>query len=238
MSRLIVENLHTGYGALPVVHGVSLQVGIDEVVAVVGPNGAGKTSLVKAIAGLLPVMDGTISFEGHDITRLSTSTRHSRGISLVPQAGNTFPDLTVEDNLRVAFSTLRGADATRALEEALDTFPALASRRRQTARTLSGGERQMLAFAAGVGTNPKLMALDEPTSGLAPVVVKSLVEKILRTRAEGSSVLWVVEEDPLQILPHVDRVYVMGAGVVQAEMPARELLADEALHSLFFGTRA
>lgn len=237
MNRLVVEDLYTGYGTLPVVHGVSLHVGVDEVVAVVGPNGAGKTTLVKAIAGLLPVKTGTIYFEGQDITRLSTAARHARGISLVPQAGNTFPDLTVEDNLRVAFSTLRGVAASRAMEEALDTFPALASRRHQTARTLSGGERQMLAFASGVGTGPTLIALDEPTSGLAPVVVQSLVEKILRSRAAGSSVLWVVEEDPLHILPHVDRVYVIGAGVVQAEMPARDLLADEALQGLFFGTR-
>jgi ABC-type branched-subunit amino acid transport system ATPase component len=237
VSRLVVEGLQTGYGTLPVLHGISLQVGVDEVVAVVGPNGAGKTSLVKAIAGLLPVMTGAISFEGRDITRLPTSARHSLGISLVPQTGNTFPDLTVEDNLRVAFSTMGGADAARALDEAFATFPALADRRRQTARTLSGGERQMLAFASGVGTSPTLIALDEPTSGLGPVVVQSLVGKILRSRAEGSSILWVVEEDPLQILPHVDRVYVLGAGVIQAEMPASQLLADESLQRLFFGTR-
>lgn len=232
---LEVVDLKTGYGTLPVVHGVSLTVDVNEVVAIVGPNGAGKTSIVKAISGLLPLMGGTVTFDGTDLRPVKAASRQGLGMSVVPQSGNTFPDLSVQDNLVVSFSSLDRAAAADAIEASFAMFPVLGERRDQLAKTLSGGERQMLAFASGIGTNPRFITLDEPTTGLAPTIVDGLVEKILEFRAEGGSILWVIEEDPLLILPHVDRVYVLNAGTVQAEMPAHELMADEALQSLFFG---
>lgn len=233
---LEVEGLHTGYGTLPVVHGVSIEVDTNEIVAIVGPNGAGKTSLVKAIMGVLPLMEGTVRFAGDDLARVRPAARQGLGMAMVPQSGNTFPDLTVEDNLRVSFSSLRGEAATASIARSYEMFPVLGERHKQLAKTLSGGERQMLAFASGIGTDPTFIALDEPTTGLAPTIVDALVERILEFRRVGASILWVIEEDPLLILPHVDRVYVLGAGTVQAQMPAHELMADASLQSLFFGT--
>ncbi len=233
---LDVKDLRTGYGTLPVVHGVSLSVDPNEVVAIVGPNGAGKTSIVKAIMGQLPLMGGSVTFDGRDLRQIRPAARHRLGMSTVPQIGSTFPDLTVEDNLRVSFSSLPRDEIGGAIEAIYEMFPVLSERRRQLARTLSGGERQMLAFGSGVGTRPRFLALDEPTTGLAPTIIDSLVEKILEYRQSGASILWVIEEEPLLILPHVDRVYVLNSGAVQAEMPAQELLADRSLQSLFFGT--
>ena len=235
---LVVDDLQTGYGSLPVVHGVSMAVDENEIVAVVGPNGAGKTSLVKAISGQLPLMGGKITFDGRDLANVGAADRPGIGMSVVPQSGNTFPDLTVEDNLAVSFSSLARDAAEAAIDASYAMFPVLGERRTQLAKTLSGGERQMLAFASGVGTEPRFIALDEPTTGLAPTIVDGLVERILAYRDRGASILWVVEEDPLLILPHIDRVYVLNAGAIQAEMPAAQLMADTSLHQLFFGTEA
>lgn len=236
MSALVVEGLETGYGRLPVLHGVSLRVEANELVAVVGPNGAGKSSLAKAIFGLLPAMKGTVSFGGTDVTSATTARRNELGMSMVPQTGSTFPDLTVEDNLTVSFSMMDRAAAEAALANAYSLFPRLDERRRQSAKTLSGGERQMLAFACGIGSNPKLLVLDEPTTGLAPTIVQGLVDNIVAFRERGASILWIIEENPLEVLPVVDRVYVLNNGAVQAEMPAKDLLADDSLQRLFFGT--
>jgi branched-chain amino acid transport system ATP-binding protein len=236
MSALVVEGLETGYGRLPVLHGVSMRVEPNELVAVVGPNGAGKSSLAKAIFGLLPAMRGSVTFAGNDITTATAARRNELGMSMVPQTGNTFPDLTVEDNLWVSFSTMERALAETALANAYAMFPRLDERRRQPAKTLSGGERQMLAFACGIGAKPKLLVLDEPTTGLAPTIVQGLVDNIVAFRESGASILWIIEENPLEVLPVVDRVYVLNNGAVQAEMPAKDLLTDDSLQRLFFGT--
>lgn len=236
MSFLEVEGLETGYGRLPVLHEVSLTVEPNELVAVVGPNGAGKTSLVKAIFGLLPAMKGSITFDGHDITGAPTSLHNTLGLAMVPQSGNTFPDLTVDDNLVASFTMLDKAAAEAALSAAYEMFPRLDERRNQPAKTLSGGERQMLAFASGLGTNPRLLVLDEPTTGLAPTIVHALVERIVESRERGASILWIIEENPLEVLPVVDRVYVLNNGSIQAEMPAADLMSDDSLHRMFFGT--
>lgn len=218
-------------------HGVSLTVEPNELVAVVGPNGAGKTSLIKAVFGLLPAMKGSIVFDGHDITSAPTARRNGLGMAMVPQTANTFPDLTVEDNLIVSFSTLEKAAAATALAASYEMFPRLNERRRQSAKTLSGGERQMLAFASVIGTDPRMLVLDEPTTGLAPTIVHGLVEKIVGFRELGASILWVIEENPLEVLPVVDRVYVLNNGSIQAEMPATDLLSDDSLHQMFFGAK-
>ncbi len=236
MSSLEVDGLESGYGRLPVLHGVSLSVGPNELVAVIGPNGAGKTSLVKAVFGVLPAMKGTIRYDGVDLTRSGCSARNELGMVQVPQIGNTFPHLTVEENLQVSFSTLDRKKAAAALASSYEMFPRLAERRRQSAQTLSGGERQMLAFASGVGTQPRLLVLDEPTTGLAPTIVQGLVERIVAFKEAGGAIMWIIEENPLEVLPVVDRVYVLTNGTVSAELTAAQLLGDASLHHLFFGT--
>lgn len=235
MSLLELDRLETGYGRLPVLHAVTMRVEMNEMVAMIGPNGAGKTSLAKAVFGLLPAMRGSIRFDGEDLTSATTARRTALGMAIAPQVGNTFPELTVEDNLIVSFSTLGADDAERALTNAYAMFPQLAERRKQAARTLSGGERQMLAFASCSGSNPRFLLLDEPTTGLAPNIVHSLVEKIIEFKDGGTSILWVIEENPLEVLPFVDRVYVLNNGAIRAETGADELLSQEALSALFFG---
>jgi ABC-type branched-subunit amino acid transport system ATPase component len=235
MSLLDLQGVETGYGRLPVLHSVTVRVEVNEIVALIGPNGAGKTSLAKAVFGLLPAMKGSIEFDGEDLTSASTARRTQLGMAMAPQVGNTFPELTVEDNLIVSFSTLGAGEAQAALESAYEMFPRLAERRRQAARTLSGGERQMLAFACCSGTRPRFLLLDEPTTGLAPTIVHSLVEKIVEFKKGGASILWIIEENPLEVLPFVDRVYVLNNGSIRAETAGEELLSEEALRTLFFG---
>jgi len=235
MSLLELKGLETGYGKLPVLHAVDLRVDGNEMVALIGPNGAGKTSLAKAVFGLLPAMHGSISFDGEDLTGAPSSRRMQLGMAMAPQVGNTFPELTVEDNLVTSFSTLSSDESQAALDTAYTLFPRLAERRRQAARTLSGGERQMLAFACASGTKPRFLLLDEPTTGLAPTIVHSLVERIVESKDRGASILWIIEENPLEVLPYVDRVYVLSNGTVRAETVAEDLLSEEALRTLFFG---
>ncbi|MGH8872439.1 MAG: ABC transporter ATP-binding protein [Acidimicrobiia bacterium] len=235
MSLLELDGLETGYGRLPVLHSVTMRVEANEMVAIIGPNGAGKTSLAKAVFGLLPAMRGSIHFDGEDLTSASTAQRIAAGMAMAPQTGNTFPELTVEDNLIVSFSTFGVDDAERALVNAYSMFPRLSERRKQAARTLSGGERQMLAFACGCGSSPRFLLLDEPTTGLAPTIIHSLVEKIIEFKESGASILWVIEENPLDVLPFVDRVYVLNNGAIRAETAAEELLSEDALRALFFG---
>jgi len=235
MSVLKVDDLVSGYRNLPVLHKVSMDVDDNEIVALIGPNGAGKTSLLKAVFGLLPLTGGAVAFVDKDLKGLKASARRSLGMALVPQTGGTFADLSVEDNLRVSYSSLGRTDSQQALEQAYVMFPQLAERRRQLARTLSGGERQMLTFVSGIGGAPPFLALDEPTTGLAPTIVQSLMESILRYKKGGSAILLVVEENPFEVLPYVDRVYVMRAGTIQAEMEADTLLRDKDLQALFFG---
>jgi branched-chain amino acid transport system ATP-binding protein len=219
-------------------HGISITVNDDEVVAIVGPNGAGKSTLVKAMFGLLPVVRGTVTFAGSSLAEVKAFQRRGLGMALVPQDGGTFPDLTVEDNLKTSYSALGEADAREALEQAYHMFPVLLDRGRQRARTLSGGERQMLSFVAGIGGKPQFLALDEPTTGLAPTIVRELTERIVQFKEGGSAILWVVGENPLEVLPYADRVYVIAAGKIRAAMSARELLGDQALRDLFFGSGA
>lgn len=176
---LEVQGVSTGYGRLTVVHDASLTVAPGEVVAIVGPNGAGKSSLMKAIARSLPLSAGRIEFAGTDLSTVPQNRIAGLGIGYVPQRGNVFPELSVEENLRVS---CRAASArlAEAIAEVYAQFPRLQDRRQQVASTLSGGERQMLAIACATMSKPSLLMLDEPTTGLAPIVVRERIEDIAR----------------------------------------------------------
>lgn len=235
MTLLDVQDLTAGYGKLPVIHGVSLTVQPNETVALVGPNGAGKSTLLKSVFQLVMPMSGRIEFMGKDLGSISTAQMVRRGMAYVPQGGNTFPGLTVEENIRVALIPMGRAKLSTGIDAAFDRFPSLRKRRRSGASTLSGGERQMLAVAGALASEPKLLALDEPTTGLAPTIVAELIIRLADATADGVGVLWVVEENPAVILPHCDRVHIMQGGRISAEQDVSTVLEDEGLRKLFFG---
>ena len=238
MSLLEISNVESGYGQLPVLHGVSMHVEANEIVALIGPNGAGKSTLMKTIFRLLPTESGSIVYDGQDLGAVSATKLASMGMAFAPQGFSTFPDLSVEDNLKVPLTSQSMRGVGEAMDHMFATFPILKERRRQRARTLSGGERQMLALASAMILEPKFLALDEPTTGLAPSIVDALVEQIVGFRDSGTTILWVIEENPLEVLQYVERVYLMQSGLIERELSVEELLNDEALQDMFFGTHS
>jgi branched-chain amino acid transport system ATP-binding protein len=235
VNLLDVRDLTAGYGKLPVIHEVSLSVRANETVALVGPNGAGKSTLLKSVFQLVAPMSGHIEFMGTDLGLIPAASMARRGMSYVPQGGNTFPSLTVEENLRVALMPGGRSKLTAGLDKAFDRFPSLQKRRASNASTLSGGERQMLAVAGALASEPKFLALDEPTTGLAPTIVQELIARLADATKDGVGVLWVVEENPAVILPHCDRVHIMQGGRISEEQDVAAVLDDEGLRKLFFG---
>src|SRR2546428_5558260 len=192
--RLVVENLVAGYvRGLPVVHGVSIEVDRDEVVTIIGPNGAGKSALLKAIAGLIATEGGRVRLDGRDVTALPAHQVVSSGIGFVPQTGNVFTTLTVHENLKVGAHVIHGSLNER-LERAYALFAPLAARRALRARALSGGERQMLAIARALMTDPTLLMLDEPTAGLAPRMAEAAVRQLSPLPEMGIAALMGVQQ--------------------------------------------
>jgi ABC-type branched-subunit amino acid transport system ATPase component len=237
MAFLEVCHLQSGYGNLPVLHGVSLRVDAGEVVAIFGPNGAGKSTFAKTLFGFLPPSGGSIIYDGQELEDLPVERRSELGMAYVPQESNTFRALSIEDNIRVGLVGRSDIDKARALRDALDLFPKLAERRAQMASTLSGGERQMLALASAVATRPKLLIVDEPTSGLAPIIVDGLVEQTLEIANAGATILWVVGDDAEKILPRADRCYLMQSGVIGGEWSGSDKLDGDQVAELYFGAK-
>lgn len=235
MSLLEVQNVESGYGRVPVLHGISLVVEEGSITAVLGPNGAGKTTLMRTIFGVLPLTSGQITFDGQAIHRLSPNQIAKLGIGYVPQERNVFPDLTVRENLEMGAFLL--ANPNDRIEEVCSIFPVLAERSRQAAGTLSGGERQMLAIGCALLTRPKLLLLDEPTSGLSPAATEALIEKILEINRNGTAIVWVVEENPREVLAHADHAYLLESGMVKKAASGRAFLEDERFEELFLGQR-
>ncbi|BBZ01481.1 ABC transporter ATP-binding protein [Mycolicibacterium chitae] len=231
---LEAKNLSTGYGPLTVVRDANLTVAAGEIVAIVGPNGAGKSSLMKCIARSLPVVGGSLTFQGNDLGAVPQNRIAELGIGFVPQQGNVFPELSVQENLQVS---CRGSlsEARAITKEVLGQFPRLQERIKQAAATLSGGERQMLAIACALVSSPSLLMLDEPTTGLAPLIVAERIVDIQRLRDGGAGVLWIIEEHPRICLPAVDKVHFMSDGTLGPAMAATDLLEEGALEELFFG---
>ena len=235
-AHLQVTDLIAGYvRGLPVVHGVSIDVDRREIVTLIGPNGAGKSTLLKAIAGLIPSEGGRVRLAGRDVTALPAHAAVSAGIGFVPQTGHVFTTLTVHENLKVGAHVIRGSLDER-LERAYGVFPPLAARRTFRARTLSGGERQMLAIARALMTDPTLLMLDEPTAGLAPRVVEDVFRR-LRALAERGIAVLMVEQNATAALRVSDRGYVLTEGRNRFAGPARALLDDPAVAEAFLGGR-
>ncbi len=230
---LSVEDLHTYYGESHVLHGVGLEVGRGEAVALLGRNGAGKTTLIRSIVGFTPPRRGVVRFEGRPIQRLPAYRIARLGIGLVPQGRRIFAPLTVGENLTLGARGGNGAGAWTP-ERAFELFPRLRERRLQGAGTLSGGEQQMLAIARALMTNPRLLLLDEPSEGLAPIVVREIGRVLARLKREGLPVLLVEQSLPLA-LSVADRVYVMNKGQIVYHGAAAELAASEEIKRRFLG---
>ena len=234
VSLLRVEDLNTGYGDLHILHDVHLDVREGERVLVFGPNGAGKSTLMKSIFGLVRPWSGRILFRGQDITGMPPEQVARLGIGYVPQLDNVFPSLTVEENLEIG--GILDREQTRARIEAMfRLFPILGKRRRQPARVLSGGERQMLAMARALMPRPALLLLDEPTAGLAPLVVGEIFDLIARINEEEGTTILMVEQNAKQALAIVHRGYVLEMGRNRFEGTREALLSNEDLAQLYLG---
>ncbi len=232
---LAVDGLFAGYGAVEVLHGVSLAVAAGSVTALIGGNGAGKTTLMRALAGALSPARGTIAFDGNSLARLAACRRVASGLVLVPEGRLIFPQMTVEENLRIGGIAVakRGGTAAR-MAAIYELFPLLAERRRQLGGTLSGGEQQMLAIGRGLMAAPRLLLLDEPTLGLAPLMVREIFATIARLREAGTTIL-LAEQDVPRTLAIADRAYVIENGRVAFSGSGRDLLRDDRVRSSYLG---
>jgi urea transport system ATP-binding protein len=209
---LSLRDIYVGYGRTTVVHGVSVEVPTGEVAAVMGHNGAGKTTLLRAAVGLLQPSAGCILLDGEDITRLRPNERVSRGIGYVPQGQQCFPQLTTQENLQLVAETRR--DGKKLIAEMLDLFPGLTALLSRRAGLLSGGQRQQLAIARALITQPRILILDEPTEGIQPSVVAEIEQTILSLIARDGLSILLVEQHVGFALAAASRYYVMEAGRV------------------------
>jgi branched-chain amino acid transport system ATP-binding protein len=220
-----VTDLHAGYGATPILFGVSLEVGEGEAVALLGRNGMGKTTLVKAAMGFLRPWRGSVELDGHSLVGLAPHDIARLGVGLVPENRRIFPGLTVRENLELGLSAAAGRPAALRgprLAEVFEHFPRLRERLDQPGRTLSGGEQQMLAIARVMMAGARLILLDEPTQGLAPALVRHVRDMIRALKQRGVTVL-LVEQNARMALSVCDRGYVMEKGAIVFEGPARDL---------------
>ncbi len=225
LDEVILElrSVKSGYGKMEVLHEISIKVFKKEIVVIVGPNGAGKTTLLNTIFGIATLHDGDIIFEGKKLNKLKPYRIVSLGIGYAPQLGNIFPNLTVDDNLTMgAYIRGRDPEIDSDKEEIYRLFPEIARRRNQKGKTLSGGERQMLAVARALMAKPKLLLLDEPTAGLAPKAAQALLNKVTEIRERGVTIL-LVEQNVRKALSVADRVYVLVSGRIIKEIPKEEL---------------
>ncbi|OQM76364.1 ABC transporter ATP-binding protein [Manganibacter manganicus] len=231
---LSVDGLSAGYGEMPVLNGVSLEIRRAEIVALVGSNGAGKTTLLRALSRVL-ACTGTISFMGHNLVPLTPDQVFGAGLVQVPEGRQLFDRMTVEDNLLMgAYRRADKAAITGDLERMYALFPRLGERKRQLAGSMSGGEQQMCAMARGLMAKPQLLMIDEMSLGLAPVVVEQLMEVLARIRDEGVTVL-LVEQDIHLALSGADRGYVMETGSIVHGGEAKALIDDPAVRKAYLG---
>lgn len=234
MTLLMAQNVIAGYGAHDeVLKGVRISVEPGEMVALIGPNGAGKSTLLKVIAGFVLPREGTISFAGKPILGLRPREVSREGIAFVPQEANVFPSLTVQENLEIGGYLDRGAQTAR-MRGVFERLPALAERRSQLARTLSGGQRQMLAMAMALMVSPRMMLLDEPSAGLSPIAAADLFALIKALHNEGMAIV-MVEQNVLEALLIANRAYLLVDGRNAREGTAGALAADPDIRQAFLG---
>jgi branched-chain amino acid transport system ATP-binding protein len=232
---LALDDVHTYYGAIHALKGVSLKVHEGEVVTLIGANGAGKSTTLRSINGINHPREGTIHFQGRDITRAPAHVVVKMGIAQSPEGRRLFPRMTVLENLEMgAFQRTDRANFQEDLDRVFDLFPRLAERKTQKAGTMSGGEQQMCAMGRALMARPKLLLLDEPSMGLAPIFVERIFEIVREINAQGTPIL-LVEQNALMALDTASRGYVMETGVIALEGPAAELRNDEKVRQTYLG---
>jgi ABC-type branched-subunit amino acid transport system ATPase component len=235
MSLVNIDSVSAGYGEAEILHQVSLVAEEKEVVTIIGPNGAGKSTLLKTLLGYLAPTTGRIYFDGKDISRLRADQRVKLGISYVPQLDNVFPSLNAEENLVMGGYSLPKKEVKPQMERVYTLFPRLADRKKQRARTMSGGERQMLAMARALMTEPRLVLLDEPSAALSPGMADQVFEKVIEIRNQGKAII-IVEQDAQRSLGISRRGYVLANGENVFEGRASEILADEKIREAYLGS--
>jgi branched-chain amino acid transport system ATP-binding protein len=224
---LELENVTLLYGRIQALHGISLTVGEGEIVALIGANGAGKTTTMRAVSGLRPVAQGSIRFDGKDITRLRADLRVIRGVSQAPEGRGIFPGMTVRENLEMGAYTRRNrAEIRQDMDRVFTLFPRLKERELQVGGTLSGGEQQMLAVGRALMSRPKLMLLDEPSMGLAPMLIQQIFDIIVEINEQGTT---------QQALSRAHRAYVLETGRIVKSGTGAELLRDPSVKDAYLG---
>jgi branched-chain amino acid transport system ATP-binding protein len=233
---LEVDDLHVFYGRIEAIKGISFTVDEGEIVTLIGANGAGKTTTMRTISGVRPVAQGSVKFEGRDITKMAPHERVKLGICQAPEGRGVFPGMTVRENLDMGTYVRGGNAAEKAadLEHVFHLFPRLQERITQLGGTLSGGEQQMLAIGRALMSRPRLLLLDEPSMGLAPMLIAQIFEIIKQINSEGISVL-LVEQNATQALRTARRGYVLETGHVVKEGSGQSLLDDPAVRAAYLG---
>jgi ABC-type branched-subunit amino acid transport system ATPase component len=236
MTVLETEELVAGYvPEVDILNGVSIQVAEGEIVTVIGPNGAGKSTLIKTVFGLLKPRRGRVVFRGDDLGGDKPHTITRKGLSYVPQLDNVFPSLTVEENLEMG--SLDRSTTGERIARMYDLFPRLGERRTQTAGTMSGGERQMVAMARALMPDPQVLLLDEPSAGLAPAFVDAIFQKVVEVNRQGVTIV-MVEQNARRALAMSDRGYVLDVGKNRFEGAGKDLLDDPKVVELYLGGTA
>ena len=232
---LEIKELNVGYGDIQVLWDINLRIGEGQIVAIVGANGAGKSTLLKTISGLLNPYNGSIIFQGEDITRKPSKEIVAKGIIQVPEGRRLFPHMTVEENLLMgAFRRKKSKNIRPELEKIYKIFSRLGERRQQKTGSLSGGEQQMCAFARGLMGNPRLIIIDEMSLGLAPLIVDDLIDHVKAINQQGTSVL-LVEQDVQLALDNSHYGYVLSTGRVEMEGNSQELLRNQEIKEIYLG---
>ncbi len=230
---LQIAALESGYGPTTILRGVSLVLGEGEMVTIIGPNGSGKSTLIKSVFGLADVFSGSVALRGEDVTGDATNEMVRRGVGYVPQAANVFPTLSVQENIEMGAFTMESGVAER-VTAMRDLFPVLDERWGSPAGHLSGGQRQILALARALVTEPSILLLDEPTAGLAPQIVDAVLKQVREINERGVTVL-LVEQNAVKALRMSDRAYVLARGMNFMDDTADSLLANPDIGQVFLG---
>lgn len=233
MSLIALKDVKAGYGGAPILNGVNIEIDSTDIGVIVGPNGAGKSTTLKAIFGLLKVMEGTVTFDGHDITNFEADRLVPMGLSFVPQEHNVFTSMTVHENLEMG-AFVRRDDLTASLDMVYEMFPDLKAKRRQNAGELSGGQRQMVAMGRALMSQPKLLMLDEPSAGLSPRYMMEIFEQVVKINKAGVGIL-MVEQNARQALAFATKGFVLASGQNRFTGTGQALLDDPEVAKSFLG---
>jgi branched-chain amino acid transport system ATP-binding protein len=234
-SKLLdASGIDAGYGTMQVLWGVDLDVRAGETVLLLGANGAGKTTFLKSLVGLIDVRHGSIKLGGEDVTKMRSSDRMRRGMTYMSELA-VFPDLSIEENIRVGAQALGHADPGSRVDELYGLFPVLREKRRNPASSLSGGQRKMLGIAKALAAEPKLLVMDEPSAGLSPLFVKEVIRVLSSLQGRGLALL--IAEQNIGFLEVATRVFVLEGGRIRFSGTVAEMSGNEALHRAYFGLK-